>query len=331
MSNQLTGVVEIDEFLSAERIDLSYFSVWLSKEYRVYQELYCDETEFSDLSFGLIDANGKFCLALVSRDIDRDGLVTLSNWGAPVLIVCQPGFALSKAFQKEFVGRFRTHSSNHNIVLWDAMFGGVISPLAMTFLTNDTDFKVAVTPRIEDVLDLGDSEVELRQGLRKSYRNLVNAGERTWQIGEYSGSESERSRFDEFMQLHQEAAGRITRSSASWEYQWDRVKSGISWIMEARDEGGLVAASLFDIHGSTWDYSVSAAKRELFNNPVNHSLVWRAILRAKAQGARWFYFGESAWGGHEAADPKLLSIMKFKRGFGGQSQMKLELKIGTNS
>jgi hypothetical protein len=56
----------------------------------------------------------------------------------------------------------------------------------------------------------------------------------------------------------------------------------------------------------------SAARN--FSGRANRYLTWSNILRFKAQGLKAFDFG----GWHLGAEPELLSINDFKRGFGGQ-------------
>jgi len=51
----------------------------------------------------------------------------------------------------------------------------------------------------------------------------------------------------------------------------------------------------------------------------SHAIIWKAILRAKELGCKFFEMGEQVFSG----DEKLIGISKFKCGFGGQTIVRL--------
>jgi len=326
MPTHFVSAENVEVFLQDLKADDSYWKVWTTKSYREYQSAYFESTQFMDQSFGIVDDDGGYCMALMASDTGENGQFRLSNWGVPVLLVCSPNFALNRLFQKEFRRRIK-NSSVKVFGVFDVLHSGTVCAPIVTILSNQSDFTVSQTTRFVDVIDLHLPESILRNRLRKSYRSLVNAGERAWDVRIWSGSESKKSDFDNFQRLHREVAGRVTRSQASWDFQYGLVRQDDAIVAEARFNTELIAASLFVVHRDVWVYSVSAAKRELFDQPVNHVLVWRALLEAKKRGGRWMYMGEAATPSDQEVDSKVRSIMQFKRGFGGRTKAKLEFEI----
>ena len=77
-------------------------------------------------------------------------------------------------------------------------------------------------------------------------------------------------------------------------------------------------------------YQVSASRRDLFDKPMFHALMWTAILHAKKLGCRWFETGEQFFQNQPADRPptqKELGISEFKAGFGGQTRMFLDIRL----
>ena len=75
---------------------------------------------------------------------------------------------------------------------------------------------------------------------------------------------------------------------------------------------------------------MSASRRDLFEKPMFHSLMWTAIQQAEKLDCCWFEFGEQLFLNHPSEKPptkKELGISKFKSGFGGEIRMFLDLKL----
>jgi lipid II:glycine glycyltransferase (peptidoglycan interpeptide bridge formation enzyme) len=92
----------------------------------------------------------------------------------------------------------------------------------------------------------------------------------------------------------------------------------------------MVSAGLFSFNGTNWDYQGSASKRELFDKPLFHSLMWSAILHAKILGCKWFEFGDLSFLHHpsdQLPTKKELGISNFKSGFGGNIKLFLDVRI----
>ena len=91
----------------------------------------------------------------------------------------------------------------------------------------------------------------------------------------------------------------------------------------------LIACGLFMYNESNCYYGVSVSNRKLFDKPINHSLLWNAILYAKNIHCKWFDFGEQVYKNHpkEVPTKKELGISNFKAGFGGETRVFLDLEL----
>jgi len=68
----------------------------------------------------------------------------------------------------------------------------------------------------------------------------------------------------------------------------------------------------------------------MFDKPLSHSLVWKAVEYAKENGCQFFEMGEQKFPGNFAEkeiDQKLIAISDFKAGFGGNIKTFIDLNF----
>ena len=133
-----------------------------------------------------------------------------------------------------------------------------------------------------------------------------------------------------FRQLHIREAGRETRSEESWSRQLEIVQAGEAFVVFGHVDDRLVSAGLFMHSETNCYYGVSASRRDLFEKPLFHALMWTANLHAKKIGWRRFEVGEQLYPNHPQYLPptkKEIDISGFKAGFGGHTRMFLDLKL----
>jgi len=135
---------------------------------------------------------------------------------------------------------------------------------------------------------------------------------------------------DTLRQLHIKEAGRETRSEASWRLQYQMVRAGEAFVVIGNLQNQPVSAGLYLVNRTNCNYWVSASRRDLFQKPLFHALMWTAILHAKALGCRWFEMGQEvhpSFTMERAPTQKELDISRFKTGFGGETRVYLDLEL----
>ena len=290
-----------------------------------YRQRPADETkELSDQSFALIWEDQPvfaFVGALVSDGSGR----RLLAYEAPA--VSLESERLTRRAGKAALDVLRGVLYKADTVWYrDWLVHGAISSASECMLSAGA----VAAPVFSSVLDLSQDEVQLKNNLRKSYRSLINWGLRELQPQVFEGRSLTWEDMNEFRALHVREAGRETRSEASWRRQFEMVEASEAFVVEGRLDGEMVSAGFFCASQTHCYYGSSASRRDLFEQPLFHSLMWSAILHAKERGCRWFEVGEQAYPNHPR-DPrpsdKARSISEFKHGFGGGTRMFLDLGL----
>ena len=181
------------------------------------------------------------------------------------------------------------------------------------------------------VIDLRSDEAALKRNIRKSYGSLINWGIRELTPQVVTHEDLRWEQMDAFRKLHIREAGRETRSENSWRRQYEWIKSGAAFIVLGHWQGELVSAGMFEYNRSNCVYGVSASRRDLFDKPLFHSLMWVALLHAKRLGCTWFEVGHQVFPKFPANCPpsaKEMGISEFKAGFGGRTRLMLDLRLG---
>lgn len=179
-----------------------------------------------------------------------------------------------------------------------------------------------VQPQHTQVLDLTQTVEDLRKGLASGHRNLINGIERR---GVVIGQSVNKSDLNQFLDMLDDTAARAKVTfypKRYYEGLWNSLQSKKILKLyiataEMKDGRTPVAAALFYDWNGTRIYAHAGAY-QVANRMVNASvsLVWQAILDAKAAGMKQF----DLWGVAPTDDRghKWAGITKFKKGFGGQ-------------
>lgn len=164
-------------------------------------------------------------------------------------------------------------------------------------------------------VDLKPTLAEIKSGFRKSYKSLVSAGNKLWDV-QIIG-EADPRQWEEFHQLHIAVAGRVTRSEASWQLQHEALAAGEAFLVRLRDgEGRMVGAGFFHLTRDEGLYAVGAYDRSLFAKPLGHVVQYHAIEEMKRRGLRWYRLGARPYPADvPTPSPKELEIGNFKQGF----------------
>jgi hypothetical protein len=155
------------------------------------------------------------------------------------------------------------------------------------------------------VVDLRPTELELWQGLRKSYRQTVRDA-----AAIYSAF-TEGYTVEQFRELHFEQAKRETRHRTSWDLmsKW-HADGQLLLVTGARGLCGKpLAFAAFEVWDG-WAYYGHAASTV---PDLAHALIWKAIKALKECGVTRLEMG---WQNQDTTD-KGKRIEFFRRGFGG--------------
>lgn len=183
--------------------------------------------------------------------------------------------------------------------------------------------------RLQAIADLSRDESVLKNGIRKSYRSLVNWGLRTLRFEFITATTFDATAFEAFREFHVRISGRETRSRSSWDIQAEMIRAGrAELILSHLDDHGLVGGSLLLDTGHTTTYGVGVYERSLFDKPLAHSPLYSAMLRAKERGQRYFVIGDvpPAKTHHD----KEFTIGQFKSGFTADLHIDIEWSLAVS-
>lgn len=176
-------------------------------------------------------------------------------------------------------------------------------------------------------VDLSLSPEALRAGYRKSYKALINSGEKLWRVAIQQAPDA--ALFSEFEQLHIAVAGRTTRSTATWDMQHGYIGEGGAFLVYLRDEAGrMVGGGYFQHTAHESLYLVGAYDRALFDKPLGHVVQHHAIMELRRRGVRWHKLGQRYYAGCAApGTAKEQSISVFKEGFATHQFLRLDAEL----
>ena len=174
-------------------------------------------------------------------------------------------------------------------------------------------------------INLLHSEDSLKKNVRKSYKSLINWGNKHIDKIIINKKNITEEHIKHFRSLHKEVSGKFTRSYDSWLRQLKLVQSDEGFIIFGFKEKELISAGFFMHNEKNCYYASSASKRDLFDKPIFHSIMMEAILYSKKIGCEWFEVGDHSFIPYTKGQQKskILDIEKFKSGFGGLSKLYL--------
>ena len=178
-------------------------------------------------------------------------------------------------------------------------------------------------------IDLQQSVESIKLDFRKSYKPLVNKALKDWDVKVCEENVDEV--FEEFKDLHFEAAGKQTRSKESWGIQRKQIENNEAFLVSVRDGSLLIGAGFFNFSRDMGTYSVGAYKRDLFDKPIGHAVQMIAINQLKDLGCKTYILGQKAVAlSSSVSSKKEASISHFKEGFAGYVFAQPHLEISLN-
>jgi hypothetical protein len=171
---------------------------------------------------------------------------------------------------------------------------------------NDRELQIAY-------IDLICSLDEIKRNIRKSYKSLINWGEKNFRFVIIDKENPDKELFNEFMLFHHHVSGRITRSEDTWAIQYNMIENSEAFALIAVYKDRIIGASLIVHTIYEAYYGVGVYDRELMQSglPVSHSMLFKAISIAKDLNIQRFILGEIS----HSNSIKEQNIAKFKSGF----------------
>ena len=182
-------------------------------------------------------------------------------------------------------------------------------------------------PRFFSVIDLTLTEEELRSSVRKRYKSFLNWGEQNIDLRVVDSNNVKEEDVESFRLLHIDVASRETRPKETWDVQYKEIVQDEAFAVFGSKDGELITASLFNKNKKYCTYSVGASKRELFEKPISHIIMWTGMMTAKAAGCSYFETGEFYYPHLHDVTEKELNISNFKSGFGGFTNIILRMEL----
>tara|TARA_Y100000591_G_scaffold125211_1_gene107045 strand:+ start:24069 stop:25064 length:996 start_codon:yes stop_codon:yes gene_type:complete len=256
-----------------------------------------------------------------------DNKTSMLCYEIPCITIENKNLLTSKAC-KTFIKEFEKIITDVNgfISYRDFLIDGDLSTLSKHLLKKGAN----TTPFFTRAIDLSNDESLLKSSIRKSYKSLVNWGTRELDISVCDYSNINWNHINAFSQLHTRVSGHKSRSEDSWRRQFDMVQAGDAFIVLGLLKDELVSAGFFMVSKTNCYYGSSASRRDLFEKPLFHGLIWTAVLHAKKLGCHWFDMGEQLFPNHPISKlptKKELDISGFKAGFGGETRVFLDFNL----
>jgi FemAB family protein len=285
----------------------------LSNEF--YTEYFLSHnSKFEDISCIIFDEKQAYCLIGMTIDICRDNAITLGFYGLPSYYQEYKELSTSQKKQvQKLLGKYIEDTifslGVNKIIFLDA--NPSLSPMALALLKKGCSPSIKLMQNI----DLNQSMSDIRKGFRKGHKAAINWAIKNINARILSSKDISWSDMEKFRNLHIQASGRETRSEKTWRIQHDMIKNNEAFAVFGDKDGILVTAALFQYSNKSCYYSISASNRKLFDKPISHILIWKAIEQAKLLNCKIFEVGEQVYDSENRK--KESNIADFKRGFGG--------------
>ncbi len=300
----------------------------LSLEY--YKQLLIDDRlSTTDVSF-LITKNNLPSFAFIGAHIQEASKLNLMAYKAPCMMIWDENLSDNHVFELAWdMINDLLKSVNGHFEMRDFLQQDLLNKIS----TNILHLGATTKTQLFQYLDLSATEDQLWKNLRRSYKSLINSGLREMEIKFFDSENITWEQVEEFRLLHATVSGKQTRSIESWQKQFEWVRKGESFIVQGKMGNEIVSIGMFTYTKSMCTYFSSASKRDKFDKPVFHSLLWSAILRAKKIGCQWFDMNEKYFKNSPNValkDSKLISISDFKIGFSGKLKPVLDFSLDFN-
>jgi hypothetical protein len=318
---------------SLRRLALGYDALYGSTHSPFYKEI-AKAIHVEDLSFVVFESGNPICGICAYLQSYSQDLCEISYNKLPFIYLeskrCETeSLKIARNLCRKQVEALLLRHPEATVYYRDFIENSHISCISKQLL----EFGACASPFYTQIIDLSLPEAVLYSRLTKAFKWSVNWGRKNLQIKVLTANNVDLNDLMQFRLLHIQAAGRETRSLKSWEMQYEMIKQGEAFSVFAYNNNSLVSASLFPLSSSHCYYGVSASNRKLFEKPLNHCVIWTAIIFAKSLGLLSFEMGEQKYSRilNPTISSKELGISFFKRAFGGDTRLFLDVTLAARS
>jgi FemAB family protein len=187
-------------------------------------------------------------------------------------------------------------------------------------------FKI-VTAMLESksYLNLGDSIDNILKSFNKGTKYDIKKSLSLFNVEVLDSIEIQT--FNDFKALHYKAAGRLTRTEETWRLQFNAINEDNAFLVISKNnDNKLIGAALFGITEDEMEYSVAAYERSLFDFPVSHGILFKAIEFGKSKNLKYLKLGTRLF---ESNYPSIKekNISNFKKHFSSEFHITLSLMV----
>lgn len=171
------------------------------------------------------------------------------------------------------------------------------------------------------LIDLRVEERTLWSQVRKSYHSLINKTAKHFNFRFLDQHSITPAYFGAYRDLHQKAAGRVTRPADTFEAMHEWIRKGFAFLVLAEHENVISACALL-IHYKNQVFYASACNDPDLENEwsLGHFLQWNVIQTLKTRGIEHYDLASwpmtPQWSFVPTPEEKHISF--FKSGFGGR-------------
>jgi len=276
--------------------------------------------DFSNLSF-FVKKNGVINALILCHK--QNGKLTYNGRAVEILHHENNKHLLDTIFNE--LNQIAYDAGLKNFSISDYKFGRQLSSLG------EYAYNIGGLPscKFEAQIDLTQDKEIIHSSLRKSYKSLINQGERELEFIIINKENPDREQFEAYRSFHKKVSRRITRSVESWETQFLMIEIGCAeLILGEMDSYGLVSSTFCSDHGNITFYGAGVYNRDLFDKPLGHASVYKSMMRAKDRGQGTFSMGVI----HQknTISDKEYNIGNFKKGFCSKLSCFVEWAITVN-
>jgi len=169
------------------------------------------------------------------------------------------------------------------------------------------------------MIDLRKSIENLRRNVRHGHDSDIDRASKVLEAEILDNSNITREIFNQYIELHYKAAGRVTRPQITFDLLYNRIKERNAFLIGAKKDNKFVGFSYFTVFKDNVYYGSSCNDPNTNNIPIGHFIQWTAVKWMKEKKYKFYEIG---WQNYSATlsnfpSEKEIHLGRFKRGFGG--------------